>query len=338
MSFTNESIKKKVTNLVVDTGTVNYAQTINANAFAAGYGPDAIFGAGTISAYYGMEIAGVNILPAITTLQTQVANAGTSISTLTDMVQTNESDISTLQTQLTNAGISISSLSDMIIANETNITDLQDQIGAQSGLDPTSHLSIASLNVGVVGGFFTTEGMVQIGTSLKVANVDILDSINTLSSNLTSVSSSLSTLAGNFTASQVKYAFSVTSNLNATISVPNGGVFPFNFVVPDQCFVIPTSSAFNLNTYKYTIPKSGYWRINYQIFFNSAATLQSRVGIFRNDTLIMRMGAATGFAESGSCMYILAQGDVIDVRNDDVTTLSLYFGVNRCLFYGELIA
>jgi hypothetical protein len=130
----------------------------------------------------------------------------------------------------------------------------------------------------------------------------------------------------------------VTSNLNATISVPNGGVFPFNFVVPDQCFVIPTSSAFNLNTYKYTIPKSGYWRINYQIFFNSAATLQSRVGIFRNDTLIMRMGAATGFAESGSCMYILAQGDVIDVRNDDVTTLSLYFGVNRCLFYGELIA
>jgi hypothetical protein len=345
--FINPSVRKKILKLETDienlsvsggAGSVNYAQTQNAHAFAAGYGPEAVFPMGSISANISMEIAGMDIKPAIETLQTQVANAGTSISTLTDMVQANESSITTLQSQITNAGISISSLSDMISTNENSIIDLQDQVSAISPPNSNSHLSIGSLNVGVTGGFLTTEGLVQIGNTLRVANVDILDSITTLTANLATLSSNLATLSSNFTLSQVKYAFSVTSDINATITVLPGAIFPFNFIVPNQCFVIPSTSAYNTSTYKYTIPKSGFWKINYQLFFNSAATLQTRVAIYRNNVLIMRMGAATGFTESGSCFYILEQGDVIDVRNDDVTNLLMYFGVNRCLFYGELVA
>jgi hypothetical protein len=175
-------------------------------------------------------------------------------------------------------------------------------------------------------------------TSGVETNLSSLEStVSGLGTLLGSVNSSLTTLQADFTSSQIKYMFSVTSNLNATISVTNGSVLPFNYIESPICFVVPSTTAFNLTTYSYTIPKSGIWRINIQLFFNSGASTQSRIALYANNILLHRFGAQTGYTESGGILYNLNVNDVINIRNDDVTTLSMYFGLRRSLFYGEYV-
>jgi len=305
--------------------------------------------------------------------QEQIVNAGTSISTLTDMIDTNTSDIISLQTlvntkqdsfselpistitglqtQLTNVGTSISTLTDLIDTNISDIITLQNQGG--SGISYNSPLSVGGLLVGMGQLVSPTEGVVEISNSLIVNGTNVMNSLSSLQdsitsniSSVTSLNANYATLFGNlsvlqtdFTISQVKYAFAVTSNLNTTLTMGLGSVLPFNHISPGLCFVVPDTSAYNLSTYSYTIPKSGIWKINYQAFFNSGPAVTTRIGIFRNNTeLLMRMGSKTSYSETGSLMYLLSQGDVINCKVDDTPTVQMFFGEARCLFFGELLS
>jgi len=89
--FINPSVRKKILKLETDinnlsisggAGSINYAQTQNAHAFAAGYGSDAVFPMGSVNANVSMEIAGLDVKPAIETLQTNLGTAESALTTL----------------------------------------------------------------------------------------------------------------------------------------------------------------------------------------------------------------------------------------------------------------
>jgi hypothetical protein len=73
------------------------------------------------------------------------------------------------------------------------------------------------------------------------------------------------------------YAFCVTSNFNSNRSY-NNAVLEFNSISYDGYFVKPDTTAYNFNTFQYTVPINGVWSIGCRIYIQEVSTANLRLG------------------------------------------------------------
>jgi len=106
--------------------------------------------------------------------------------------------------------------------------------------------------------------------------------------------------------------FHVTNETNNNVTFGQSPtIIPFNSITPNGSFEI--GSGFNYSTYKYTIPKSGIWRISVRVFINtSSTTANSRISLLKNTNIIATVGNKIGNAESLEILYNFSENDVIE--------------------------
>jgi len=81
------------------------------------------------------------------------------------------------------------------------------------------------------------------------------------------------------------------------------------------CHVVPDITAYNISTYKYTVPINGYYFFGFKLFMNSGPNdSDRRFGIYVNGAVYAFGGQYVGTGENVSLNKYCTAGDIIDVR------------------------
>lgn len=131
-----------------------------------------------------------------------------------------------------------------------------------------------------------------------------------------------------------KPMFHVTNETNGNVTFGNSpSTIPFNSINPAGCFEI--GSGYNYTTYKYTIPKSGIWRMSLRVFINtSSTTVNARISLLKNDLIIATVGNKIGNAESLEILYDFSLNDVLETTAE---RMIIWMGHGHSYWTGEWV-
>lgn len=131
-----------------------------------------------------------------------------------------------------------------------------------------------------------------------------------------------------------KPMFHVTNETNGNVTFGNSpSIIPFNSINPAGCFEI--GSGYNYTTYKYTIPKSGIWRISLRVFINTSSTTgNARISLLKNDLIIATVGNKIGNAESLEILYDFSLNDVLETTAE---RMMIWMGHGHSYWTGEWV-
>ena len=177
-------------------------------------------------------------------------------------------------------------------------------------------------------------------TNINTTNLTANTVTGNISSNLASGTGiSLSTVAGITTieatggiATSTQYAFQVTSNLNNNQVISTG--VPAIFDVIELC--VPSTSAYNTASYRYTCPVGGIYSFGFKGFINTI-TDNFRMAIFKNGGDLLGMGGAGSEAsEAFDIIEQMAAGD--EVYISCITgSANIYMAAKHSWWYGHLL-
>ena len=199
---------------------------------------------------------------------------------------------------------------DPLTINTLNSTTINN-----SGTITTNNLSSSTITGGTITG--------NIGGNL-IAGEGI--DISTLSG-LTTITNT----GGLSTSTQ--YAFQITSNSFNNVSYSAGGVLNFNQIV----FCTPSIADYNTTNKNYVVQVQGYYQFGFKLYLNSSTTTVARFGIYKNGSLLGMGGAYLANAETITVVALCNVGDLINVKCEVGTNISVYMAPAHSWFYGYLL-
>ena len=199
---------------------------------------------------------------------------------------------------------------DPLTINTLNSTTINN-----SGTITTNNLSSSTITGGTITG--------NIGGNL-IAGEGI--DISTLSG-LTTITNT----GGLSTSTQ--YAFQITSNSFNNVSYSAGGVLNFNQIV----FCTPSIADYDTTNKNYVVQVQGYYQFGFKLYLNSSTTTVARFGIYKNGSLLGMGGAYLANAETITVVALCNVGDLINVKCEVGTNISVYMAPLHSWFYGYLL-
>jgi len=134
----------------------------------------------------------------------------------------------------------------------------------------------------------------QHETDINDNKIEILQNNNLIDTNINNIitnTTNISLNSANIDLLNNNIGFCATSNYNSNRTYSANDILEFNKISGSRFFSLP-NNAYNINTYKYTIPtgESGKYLIGCKLFVNSQS--QCQPGIFKNNTMIIMGGSA----------------------------------------------
>jgi hypothetical protein len=199
----------------------------------------------------------------------------------------------------------------------SEIDTKQDTLTYGTGIDISNNVISASATAYTEGDNVTISGeTIHVNQDPSFTSVIVSGDINVSGDvfvkgvNISSGSSSIT-----------KYMFHVTNETNGDVTFGQSPtIIPFNSIDPSGCFEI--GSGYDYSTYKYTIPKSGMWRISIRVFINtSSTTANARISLLNNNNIIATVGNKIGNAESLEILYNFTENDILEATAERMIVL-----------------